>query len=284
MRDIKRRIRSIKNTQQITKAMEMVAAARLRRAQEKVLAARPYAEEIRGLIRRLVAAREDISHPLLAARARRSVAYVLFTADRGLCGAYNAHVIRRAQAALAAEEKEKGLVAVGRKGRDFFRRRGYSFLAEFLALGDDPTWTQAQGIARSLIDLYVAGIVDEINLLYMTFVSVGRQQPTCVKLLPIEPFTFAAEEREAMREYLFEPEPEQVLEVLLPRFIEAQVYRALLEAKASEHAARMIAMRNATDNAGEMIRKLTLSFNKARQAAITKEIAEIVGGAEALRG
>lgn len=283
MRDIKRRIRSIKNTQQITKAMEMVAAARLRRAQDKVAAARPYAREIREMIRRVVCTLEEVAHPLLVHRERRYVGYVVFTSDRGLCGAFNAHVIRKAQVQLT-EEREKGLIVVGRKGRDYFRRRGFTFLAEFLALGDDPTLAQAQGIARTLISLYEGNILDEINLVYTEFISVGRQRPVVAKLLPVEPFTFEEGEREQMRDYLFEPDPEAVLEMLLPRFIESQLYLALLEAKASEHAARMLAMGNATENAGEMIRQLTLSFNKARQAAITKEIAEIVGGAEALKG
>ncbi|MDH7576651.1 MAG: ATP synthase F1 subunit gamma [Bacillota bacterium] len=283
VRDIKRRIRSIKSTQQITKAMEMVAAARLRRAQERVAAARPYAREIGETIKRVLCTLENTTHSLLVPRERRYVGYVVFTSDRGLCGAFNAHVIRQAQLHLG-KQGEMGLIAVGRKGRDFFRRRGYTFLAEFLAIGDDPALAQAQGIARTLINLYEGNILDEINLIYTEFISVGRQRPVVAKLLPVEPFTYGAEERERMRDYLFEPDPEAVLEMLLPRFIESQLYRALLEAKASEHAARMLAMGNATENAGEMIRQLTLSFNKARQAAITKEIAEIVGGAEALKG
>jgi len=283
VRDIKRRIRSIKNTQQITRAMEMVAAARLRRAQDKVAAARPYAREIRGMIRRVICTLEETAHPLLLPRERRNVGYVAFTSDRGLCGAFNAHIFRQTQIQLA-EEGEKGLIVVGRKGRDFFRRQGYTFLAEFLALGDDPAFAQAQGIARTLISLYEGNILDEINLVYTEFISAGRQRPVVAKLLPIEAFIYEAEEREEMREYLFEPNPRDVLEMLLPRFIESQVYLALLEAKASEHAARMLAMGNATENAGEMIQQLTLSFNKARQAAITKEISEIVGGAEALTG
>lgn len=283
MRDIKRRIRSIRNTQQITKAMEMVAAARLRRAQEKVAAGRPYAREIQEMLGMLIATLDEATHPLLVPRERRCVGYVVFTADRGLCGAFNAHVIRRTQILLAEEEEEKGLIAIGRKGRDFFRRRGYSFLAEFVALGDDPALTQAQVIARTLVDLYKGNILDEINLVYMEFVSVGQQRPIVAKLLPLEVFAYGEEERERMREYLFEPAPGNILEMLLPRFVEAQLYRALLEAKASEHAARMLAMGSATENAGEMIQQLTLSFNKARQAAITKEIAEIVGGAEALK-
>jgi F-type H+-transporting ATPase subunit gamma len=282
VRDIKRRIRSIKNTQQITKAMEMVAAARLRRAQEKVVAARPYAREIAGMIGRLLPIISEITHPLLVPRERKRVGYVLMTSDRGLCGAFNSHVIRRAHVALA-EEKESSLIAIGRKGRDFFRRRGYRLLAEFIALGDEPTVAQTKEIARVLIELYEGDFLDEINLIYMEFVSTGRQRPVVIKLLPVDTAIYGESQPEAMRDYVFEPDPETLLGMLLPRFIESQIYRAVLEAKASEHAARMMAMGAATENAGEMIRDLTLSFNKARQAAITKEISEIVGGADALK-
>ncbi|HAA89096.1 MAG: ATP synthase gamma chain [Thermoanaerobacterales bacterium 50_218] len=282
MRDIKRRIRSIKNTQQITKAMEMVAAARLRRAQEKVDANTPYIEEIKGIINRLVVTFQGTGHPFLSPRERRSVGYVVFTSDRGLCGAFNAHVIRKTQNVLAEEEAEVKLIAVGRKGRDYFRRRGYSFLAEFLNIGDNPTIGQAREIVRSLTRFFEDGVLDEINLVYMRFISVGRQKPTMIKLLPVE-FREQAEQEDLVREYLIEPDAATFLDLVMPRFLEAQLYRVLLESKASEHASRMVAMSNATDNAGEMIRQLTLSFNKARQAAITKEITEIVSGAEALK-
>jgi F-type H+-transporting ATPase subunit gamma len=282
MRDIKRRIRSIKNTQQITKAMEMVAAARLRRAQERVDANTPYIEEIKGIIHRLVVSFQGIDHPFLSPRERRSVGYVVFTSDRGLCGAFNAHIIRKTQNALAAEEAEGKLIAVGRKGRDYFRRRGYSFLAEFLNIGDNPTIGQAREIARSLTKFFEDGVLDEINLIYMKFISVGRQQPTMARLLPVELGERPEQER-LVRDYIIEPDVATFLNLTMPRFLEAQIYRVLLESKASEHASRMVAMSNATDNAGEMIRQLILSFNKARQAAITKEISEIVGGAEALK-
>ncbi len=283
VRDIKRRIRSIKNTQQITKAMEMVAAARLRRAQEKVLAARPYAREIMGIIGRLLPTISEITHPLLVPRERKRVGYVLMTSDRGLCGSFNGNVIRRAQLALA-EEKEGSLIVIGRKGRDYFRRRGYRLLAEFIALGDEPAVTQTREIARALIELYQGEFVDELNLIHMEFISTGRQRPVVVKLLPVDTSIYGESQPEAMLDYEFEPDPQTLLGLLLPRFVESQVYRAVLEAKASEHAARMIAMGSATENAGDMIRDLTLTFNKARQAAITKELSEIVGGAEALRG
>jgi len=259
-----------------------VAAARLRRAQEKVDANTPYIEEIEGIINRLVVAFQGTGHPFLSPRERRSVGYVVFTSDRGLCGAFNAHIIRKTQMLLAEEETEVKLIAVGRKGRDYFRRRGYSFLAEFLNIGDNPTIGQAREIVRSLTRFFEDGVLDEINLVYMRFISVGRQEPTMIKLLPVE-LRNHAEQEDLVREYLIEPDAATFLDLVIPRFLEAQLYRVLLESKASEHASRMVAMSNATDNAGEMIRQLTLSFNKARQAAITKEITEIVSGAEALK-
>ncbi|MGB4503446.1 MAG: ATP synthase F1 subunit gamma [Syntrophaceticus sp.] len=287
VRDIKRRIRSIQNTEQITKAMEMVAAARLRRAQERVESARPYSEKIDDLIKKLAETFSEITHPLFLPRERRNVGYVVFTSDRGLCGAFNSHVIRRAEAEMAAQEEEVGLIVIGRKGRDYFQRRKYNILAEFLAIGDEPVVSQAQGMARTLVELYNGNIVDEVNLVYTEFISTGTQQPVVFKLLPLAaPQIEEGEERDegTIPDYIIEPSPQGVLEMLLPRFIEAEVFRALLEAKTSEHAARMVAMSNATENAGEIIEQLTLLGNKLRQAAITKEISEIVGGAEALKG
>lgn len=282
MRDIKRRIRSIKNTQQITKAMEMVAAARLRRSQSRVEMARPYAEEIRRIAGRIAGSLEEVSHPLLVRREIQRPCFVLFTSDRGLCGAFNARVIRFAQE-LLKERNSKSIVAVGRKGRDFFRRRGYELLAEFIGMGDDPRVDVAREIVRCVISLYVDGAVDEVSLIYTEFISTGRQQPTVKRLLPIE-ISSQEEEERVLADYIFEPGQKKVIEMLLPRFVESQVYRALLESKVSEHAARMLAMGNASENASKMIDQLTLSFNKARQAAITKELTEIVTGAEALKG
>jgi F-type H+-transporting ATPase subunit gamma len=284
VRDIKRRIRSIKSTQQITKAMEMVAAAKLRRAQEKAIAARPYAREIKDLIQRLLAAIDTVTNPLLTPRKEHRVCYVALTSDRGLCGGFNGQVCRHAQV-LMAQQQENAVVTIGRKGRDYFRRRGYRLLGEFVALGDEPGITQTREIAQALLDLYNKNLVDEINLVYMEFVTAGKQRPAVAKLLPLEVSPAGEEsERGLQRDYFFEPEPEAVLDLLLPRFIVGKIYSALLESKASEMAARMIAMGAASENALEMIDQLTLSFNKARQAAITKELSEIVGGADALRG
>jgi len=283
LRDIKRRIRSIKNTEQITKAMEMVAAARLRHAQERVEQARPYSQEIDGLIKRVAGSFSDLTHPLFEVRERQNVGYVVFTSDRGLCGAFNSHVIRKVEMELA-QEKEAGLIIIGRKGRDYFRRRKYNILSEFVNIGDDPAVDQARGIARTLVDLYTGNIVDEVNLVYTEFISTGKQQPVVYKLLPLAQPSAEKSNDTKIIDYIIEPSPEDVLAMLLPRFIEAEVYRAVLESRASEEASRMIAMSQAKENAGEMIEQLTLLSNKLRQAAITKEISEIVGGAEALKG
>lgn len=278
-RDLRRRIKSIKSTQQITKAMKMVAAAKLRRAQERVQAARPFAQKLTEALARLVAANSGVSHPLLEVRETKNIAYVLITADRGLCGGYNANIMRKAHRELANMEAAQ-VVAIGRKGRDYFRRRGFDIRSEFVGLGEDIPFSSAKEIAQTLMDYYTKGIVDEVYLTFTEFVSALTQKPVSVKLLPIE--TPKAEEGSSQVDYIFEPEPEMLLGELLPKYVETNVYRALLEAKASEQGARMTAMGSATDNANELIDKLTLSLNRARQAAITKEISEIVGGANAL--
>lgn len=288
MRDIRRRIRSVRNTQQITKAMEMVSAAKLRRAEQHARAARPFAERLREVLGQLTAAGASVGREaqgseldLLVPRpVVRRTGYVLITADRGLAGAYNANVIRKCQELLRATEHEAAVVAVGRKGRDFLRRRGITPLAEYVQLGDNIDWVMARSLARDVMEFYRSGRVDEVYLIYNSFVTTVTHRPVALRLLPVE--APAGDGRQAPTDYLWEPSPEAVLRLLVPRYVETQVYRALLEAKASEHAARMVAMRNASDNAEEMIRTLTLSFNRARQAAITKEIAELVGGAEAL--
>ncbi|KKM10786.1 ATP F0F1 synthase subunit gamma [Clostridiales bacterium PH28_bin88] len=284
MRDIKRRIRSIRNTQQITKAMKMVAAAKLRKAQAGVVAARPYADKVREVMERLVQGAQVFNHPLLDVRPRQAVGYVVLTGDRGLCGGYNANIIRLTEQRLRAEEEAKAaLVPVGRKGRDYFRRRRYEIIKSFTELGDNPNFIQARELARELVAMYQDGVFDEVNLVYTEFISAIRQRPVVVRLLPVAPPEGEDQGAGEQVEYLYEPSPAGVLDTLLPRYVETQVYRALLEAKASEHGARMTAMGSATDNAAEMIDKLTLSFNRARQAAITKEINEVVSGAQALQ-
>lgn len=285
-RDIRRRIQSVRNMQQITRAMEMVAAAKLRRAEERAVAARPFAQKLREVLARLVASGDiDAAQgglSLLQPRPEvRRVGLVPITADRGLAGPYNANVIRVTQERMRHPEREVGLVAIGRKGRDFFRKRGRKLEGEHVLLGDAIEYQTARQIADQLTGFYREGVFDEVYLIYNRFVSRITHRTVVERLLPVEA---PAEAAESATDYLYEPTPEAVLGILVPRYVETEVYRALLEAKASEFGARMAAMRNASDNAEEMIRTLTLSMNRARQAAITKEIAEIVGGAEALTG
>jgi len=278
VRDIRRRIRSVTNMQQITKAMKMVAAAKLRKAQEKVVASRPYAKQIQDVLARLVQAQSGASHPLLEKRPVKKIGYILVTSDRGLCGGFNSNLIRFTKAIVEEErEAQTGLIAVGRKGNDFFTRRRFNILTQFTGLGDSPDYNQASMISEEVIKLYTSGEVDEVYLIYSKFISVLTQEPKAVKILPIEP---SAEKTSG--EYIFEPSPQQILERLLPAYLKSQVFTALLESKASEMGAKMTAMDSATENAKEMIDKLTLDMNRARQAAITKEITEIVGGAAAL--
>lgn len=278
VRDIRRRIRSVANMQQITKAMKMVAAAKLRRAQEKVIASRPYSNQIQDVLARLVQAQTGVKHPLLEQRPVKKIGYILVTSDRGLCGGFNANLIRMTRAVL--EEKRDtntGLVAIGRKGNDYFSRRKVEIITRFTGLGDNPDLNQARRIADEVVRLYTSGELDEVYLVYSKFITVLTQEPTMVKILPVEP-----SEDSSGSLYIFETEPEEMLKVFLPRYVESLIFSALLESKASEQGARMTAMDSATENAKEMIDKLTLAMNRARQAAITKEISEIVGGAAAL--
>ncbi|MEQ8201567.1 MAG: ATP synthase F1 subunit gamma [Syntrophomonadaceae bacterium] len=284
VREFKRRIRSVKSTQQITKAMKMVAAAKLRRAQEAAEASRPYTETLQGTLARLVGISNDVEHPLLVKRPEvTKVGYIVVTADRGLCGGYNTNIIRAAVDALAADERkpERGMIAVGRKARDFFRKRG-GLEAEFINLGDKVNYADAREIAQYIMNAYENEEFDEIYLVYARFVNALRQIPTVEKILPIEPPEETAAS-EIKVEYIYEPSAEEILLNLLPRYVGSLIYHAMLEGKASEHGARMTAMGNASENAGEIIDNLTLKMNKVRQAAITDEILDIVGGAEALK-
>ena len=281
-RDIVRRIRAVRSIQQITKAMKMVAASQLRRAQQKVVAARPYAGNLQDMLLRLVATDVNLKHPLTQGRPVKTTAFVVVTGDRGMAGSYNVNIIRRASQAIRDSAAEVALVAVGRKGRDFFRRRGYRFAREVTGLGEEVHFSQARQIAQMLMNMFLAGEVDEVRLIYTEFITALQQRPVDVYLLPIVPPPNQGRQEAAPREYIYEPSAEEVLGTLLPKYVEMQVYRALAEAKAAENGARMTAMGSATDNATEMIGKLTLAYNQARQAAITREISEIVGGAEAL--
>jgi F-type H+-transporting ATPase subunit gamma len=283
-----RRIKAVKSTQQITKAMKMVAAAKLRRAQEKVLAARPYARELGKTLVRLVQGGAGANHPLLRKREtfNLNVAYVLITADRGLAGSYNVNIIRKAQQSMKADVRPLKLINIGRKGRDFFKRRGINPVMEYVGIGEEPTFAKAQAMLNEVLGLYLAGEVEEVRLIYTEFVNAVTQRPKEVQLLPVvAPEGSTTEEQTGPgMDYIYIPDSEAVLNALVPRFAETVFFQALLEAKASEHGARMTAMGSATDNAKEMIGKLTLAYNRARQAGITREISEIVGGAAALEG
>jgi F-type H+-transporting ATPase subunit gamma len=277
VRDIRRRIRSVRNMQQITKAMKMVAAANLRKAQEKVVAARPYARQLQEVLSRVAQVQTDNKHPLLEKRTVSKAGYILITSDRGLCGGYNANLIRKTSSIIAEQTVATGLVPVGRKGRDFFRRGKVEIMAEFTGLGNNPNYTQAREIAVEVMRLYQEGVLDEVYLVYSEFISAINNRPSIIKLLPIE-----KPEGKAGKQYIFEPSPDDILTRLLPKYVETLIFSKILEGKASEVGARMTAMSSATDNAKEMIDRLTLIMNRARQAAITKEISEIVGGAAAL--
>lgn len=298
-REIRRRIGSAKNVSQITRAMEMVAASRMRRAQQAVTAGRPYAEKIEDVIQNLAArvsaADEEEVPALLRARPIRSVAVILITADRGLAGALNTNVIRRALRFIQSEVEgvPVQLITIGKKGRDFMVRYGRSITAEFTGLGDRPTITDIGPIARLASDEYLSGRSDAVYIIYTDFVNTLVQRPTVYRLLPVD-ISQAGDEgfvpgdneqrvadgREAT-EYIFEPGTREVLDALVPRYIEVRLYQAQLEHLASEQSARMVAMRNATENAKEMISELTLAYNKLRQANITREIIEVSSGAAA---
>lgn len=281
LREIKQRIKSIKSTQQITKAMKMVAAAKMRRAQERMFAARPYAGKIKELIQHLAAGAESSQSPLLQVRPVKRLRLVVITADRGLCGAFNSHIIRNAVNECATYvDQEVSLICVGKKGYDFFRKRDYRIAQQYSGIFHDLQYAHADQIAQSLIRDFVEDRIDAVRLIYNEFKSVASQHLVVEDLLPLKLDDF---EQSAPADYLYEPSQDALLQALLPKHIRMQVWRALLESNASEQAARMIAMENATDNASELIRTLTLQYNKARQAAITKEILEIVGGAEALK-
>jgi F-type H+-transporting ATPase subunit gamma len=281
--DIRRRIRSVRNTQQITKAMKMVSAAKLRRAQDRVIAARPYATLLRKVLSNLavaVAADEQAaSNPLLARREERRILLLLFTSDKGLAGAFNSNLIKAAQKFMSEHRSAESLEleVIGRKGRDFFRKRGAAIVGEHIGVLAKPRFEDAAAIARKAIERFRADEIDAVYLLNNEFKSMVSQRLAVSRLLPIE----IPAQVEAV-DYIFEQPPNQMLESMLPRFVEIEVYRSMLETGAAELAARMMAMDAATTNAGEMISTLTLNMNRVRQASITKEIIEVVSGALAL--
>ncbi|MGB4783003.1 ATP synthase F1 subunit gamma [Candidatus Methylomirabilis sp.] len=283
LRDIKRRITSVKSTQQITKAMKLVAAAKLRRAQERILEARPYAFKMQEVLASLALRADPQYHPLLRGRETGRKIVVVIAADKGLCGGFNSNIMRRSMEMLrgTADEVAVTLVVVGRKARDFYRRRPYAIRSEQIGFFDRLAYDHAAALGQELANAYVAEEADEIHLIYNEFKSVATQRVVVERLLPIEPLQ-ASEERSAI-DFIYEPSPQAILEGLLPKHVEVQVYRALMESLAGEYGARMTAMDAASRNATEMIDLLTLQFNKARQERITRELLEVVGGAEALR-
>lgn len=286
-RQIRSRIRVAKNIQQITRAMKMVAAARLRRAQEAVGAARPYAEKMREVLQSLSSGgTEGIQHPLLRRPVgdAKSITVILVTADRGLCGAYNSNVIRKAAELVKPYGPENvKFVCIGKKGAVFFRRRGYTIVGEHGVPTKGVKFADAQLLARAGRELFEQGATDALFLVYTQFFSAMTQRTRTIQVLPIDPVSVESGTTSSPLDYIFEPDPEVLLESLLPRYVDTQVFQAIIESVASEYGAKMTSMSNATDNAGKMITGYTMSLNRARQATITKEIAEIVGGAEALK-
>jgi F-type H+-transporting ATPase subunit gamma len=290
-REIRRRIRSVKNVAQITRAVQMVASSKMRRAQERVLASRPYAEQLQLLLARLAAqGAGDEDLPLMKVRPVRRVGIVVVTPDKGLAGALSSNVNRRS-GQLALELRREldnptvpiSFIAVGRKGRDFLVRTQQTLLAEFTGLGDIPSGATVRAIARTVTDAYLDGTLDRVLLVYPKFVSTVVQTPAMIQLLPVEPPPAEAVAG-PVPQYIYEPSPGEIFAALLPRYVETLIYQPLLETVASFYSAQMVAMKNATDNAQELVADLTLTYNKARQAAITTQILEVVAGSGALGG
>lgn len=287
LRDIRKRIRSVKNTRQITKAMKMVSAAKLRRAQENVIAARPYAQTLDAVMSTLMSRQEagSLSHPLLTRRDVKKIELVVVTSDRGLAGGFNANINRRALKFIAEQPKGIDVVVstIGRKGHDFLRGRGATIRKDNPGTFQRLNYATAETMAKELSKRFVDGEVDAVFVLFNEFVSAIAQVPNLSQLLPFEAKA-DAKATGAQVDYKYEPNPQAVLEKLVPQAVSVKMYRAMLESFAAEHAARMTAMENATRNAGDMIGSLTLYYNRSRQAQITKELVEIVSGAEALKG
>ncbi|MBI3891979.1 MAG: ATP synthase F1 subunit gamma [Candidatus Wallbacteria bacterium] len=291
LRAVRRKIRTVKNIQKITSAMKMVAAARLRRVQERVTAGKPYALKMKQLVEEVGPFTVGIDHPLLTPRpGRKNPCVVVISGDKGLCGSFNNNIIRKAQTFI----DELGgtsvqLITIGKKGTLYFRKRGYNVLQSFSQIGVNSPFSEVQTIADAMTGMYTSGKADEVHVAYTEFITTMRQRPHVGKFLPIEPpgqtakvEASSAGRPAADKEYIFEPAAAELLKALLPKFVRNQVYKFLLESMASEQGARMTAMSNATDSAGDVISDLTTAANKARQATITKELLEVVNGAEAL--
>jgi F-type H+-transporting ATPase subunit gamma len=284
IKQLRGRIRSAKNIQQITRAMKLVAAARLRRAQDRVLEARPYSDKMRELMASLAAAGELPANPLLERRPVEKIAVLVFTAERGLAGSFNTNINRKASDFLKEQALPNRVYGIGKKAYQFFNRRGFDMAGQLNLPTSGPTLEHANEIIAKAQEMFISGEVDAVYLVYSKFFSAIRQTPEVVQLLPIEPPVLENAGDGYSKDYSFEPDATELLGALLPKYALTLVLQALLESTASEHGARMTAMTSATDNAGEMINALTLQANRMRQATITKEILEIVGGAEALKG
>ncbi len=283
-KEIKRRIRSVISIQQITRAMEMIAVSRLKRAEDRLRSARPYAQKIQEFMETLAPSLSTIRHPLLVKREVNKIGLVLITADKGLCGGYNANVINHAQRFLESfSDKEIRLILTGRKGYDFYRRKKYPIDHTLLQVSKDITLQEVKEISGAVVKGFEEALYDEVYLIYTRFFSAMNTRPTTLRLLPLEKSDVFKTGAEVRGEPLFEPDPEEIMSLLLPKYIDAQIYNGLVESIASEQGARMVSMKSATENAEEMISSLTLSFNKARQASITKELLEVTTGAEALK-
>ena len=281
LRDIKSRITSTKKTSQITKAMQMVSASKLSRAENNAKAFVPYMEKMQEVVGNIATGSSDVTHPMLEKRPVKKTGYLVITADRGLAGAYNSNILREVYQNIQKRHKspnEYAVIAIGRIGRDFFKSRGIPVVLEITGLADQPSFNDIRDIANNTVNMFADGLYDELYLYYNHFVSAIQFDVTEKKLLPLTDIATNAKKTE----YEFDPSQEEILNVLLPQYAESLIYGALLDGKASEHAARMSAMKSATDNAKDLIDSLTLSYNRARQAAITQEITEIVGGAAAL--
>jgi F-type H+-transporting ATPase subunit gamma len=287
LRDIKRRITSVQSTQKITRAMELISSSRIIKAQQRVKAAHPYAEAMRRLVTSVAENASNVDHPLLKERDQVSaVGHIVITSDRGLAGAYNSNVIRAAERDMRDHGKDTRLFLVGKKAVSYFKFRGYDFDDSWIGVSDQPRIADARKIASAATKAFIEGDIDQVRLAYTRFQSALIQRPTVVQVLPLPREELERDDQEQesgpRASYVFEPEPEEILDYLLPRYVEAAILQAMLEASASEHAARRRAMKAATDNADELIQDLTRVYNQARQAEITTEIMEVVGGAEAL--
>ncbi|NQX70610.1 F0F1 ATP synthase subunit gamma [Paenibacillus alba] len=279
MREIKRQIKSTQNTKQITRAMEMVSAANLRRAQRSAEAARPYSDKLKEVVQSIAAGSKGIKHPMLQSREVKKTGYLVITSDRGLAGGYNANVLRKVMTEIRENHKstaEYSIFVIGRKGSNFFRKRNMPVVEEVTGVPDSPKFADIKPVATAAVKNFENGTYDQLFLVYNQFKNAITQIPTMIRLLPMEEVTGAA-----AASYEYEPSPEGVLEVLLPKYAETLIYSAVLEGKASEFGARMTAMNSATKNATKMISGYTLAYNRARQASITQEISEIVAGANA---